>query len=1035
MANEDCGCGGLCGDCQHRTHHDAQQHLHHTESGPPIDTTTHPTGKHAPPIPTPKIADFAIVYVLGDGSKGRVIEEFAGQTGYHIRTIPQGRFSNPIMVAAGGGYLCVVDRFGTEDVLRITDKYAGAGPGGFDSDGFPLDSVDWGNLPDIKQIQVGAFVSGVQILPRGTLIATVPNGGRTTFFKYDVDGSFPLYNGLFTLPAPYDAVGDATGVPCVVDQTNPDNIHEFLATVRDDVNHGALVKVNFLENKVTGLIGLPAGIPYGVASVDNILSVMMGDASGITTVYRMERLDDTDYMVSLYSDRSLPAPESRAISKTFTTLDAPEEAPETYYGVTSTLAHNFKGPLSSAEETTPSAAVAAGGRNLGATTTDAKNDNRTPVATSYHTKHYQTLDPVPVKCQRIDNPTGAGLPTILDLDTLNNTVAELLRYISGADMDTTKPLFRFVHGKHYDYLSDGGFTYGCVSVDGSTVIPVTSALNPVSMAIDRSTEPGKLKELPDAKTALVDAKTGLLVYESIKPLGFLWYGGTMAALRLSDEAQHSIHRTGCSDVVDAAIEAYDGIEVIYTPTSGVITRQNKSIVTPTNFSTVNDGRGPWALFIPRVTPGRFSVTPYDSKPVLAKDTDGSFLPWWIGHQANPGEEIGRQSTMFYPNVGTIFTPSFSTSAQCGFFGLNWRKDRRDLGVDHNNLPIVDFKTPDSILNFRYAPLDLTPAYEAATPESVSAGLPVLPPLTPFTAQSGLGQESKLRRAAIFDTDIRSWVGVELKLDRGGILTDGQGDWVQPAAWDNGLGIPIGPSAYVPHSEAIICGGADVGQPGAGASIGSAYDFGDHAGDGAFGVWQIDVFANGKPIKSISTQVTFLEQIEYMAPTEAVDALTTTLLAEGGVGIHGYHKGRVYFSPEAITEITVRARLVNYALAVYRVGWHTVSFTHPDEMGGASFCPGKDPGFFTGNNCEAPCCGNVSCLSQIFFGNKLFSTDVVRPVVTNILWEGTTTWRIPDSNNPYKTAGLGVGTLFNVFMSFDLNSPMSAWAINLRVGSG
>lgn len=1029
MPSGDCFCEGLCEHCAPKTHHDAQAPLHHSPSTPPISDEKQPKGRRADFIATPKVADFARVYVLGENSDGRVIEQFAGQTGYHIRTIPQGRFFNPIMVAAGAGYLVVVDRFGTEDVLRITDKYAGAGPEGFNEDGFPLDSVNWGGIADIKQIEVGAFVSGVQVLPRGTLIATVPNGGHPTFFRYDVDGDFALYNGLFTLPAPYDTIGDAVGVPCAVDQTDADSLHEFLATIRNDTDDGALVKVNFLENKVTGLVGLPQGLPYGVASVENILSVMMGDESGITSVYRMERLDNTGYMVSLNSDRLIPAPASETITKTFTTLDAPQETPEAYFGIASKLTHNFKGSLSSREEVDLDPAVAQGGRALASTTTDAKNDNRTPIQTHYNTRHYQ-IGAVPVNCQRIDNPSGEALPIILDLDTLGNTVSEMLRYTSGGDPDTTKPLFRFVHGKHYDYLSDGGFTYGCVEAGSSTIIPVTSGLNPVSMAIDRSTEPGRLKELPDAKAALVDAKTGLLVYAGIKPLGFRWYGGQSAGLRLSDEARHTVKRTGCSDQIDAAIETYDGIEVLYD-SAGKVTLQQQSLLHPGTFSNAHDGRAPWALFIPRVTPGKFGVQPYDTKPLLAKDSGGAFLPWWpVGQRNNPAEEVGIQNTMFYPKrTANTNTPSFSTSGTSGFFGLNWQKERVQTGVDDQGHPIVIFQTPDSILNHRLSPMDLTPAYEPDAPETVDTGL--TPPQTPFAVLPGLGQEPDLRRIAIFDTNIRSWVAVEVFLERTGVFSDGTADWVQPIASDNGLGVPVGVSAYSAASESIVCSSGD--NP-VGASPGSAYDYGDHAGDGAFGFWQIDVFANGRPIKTIATQVTFPEQIQYLAPAEAVEGLETTFNASGS-SLLGYHKGRVYFSPEVITEITIRARLVNYALSVYRVGWHTINFTHQDFIAEHGvLCPGTDPGFFAGNNCEATCCGNVACTSQIFFGNKLFANDPVRPVVVNTLWEGSVTYRIPTENNPYLTKGYGVGTLINGYLQFDLNGAMSAWNINLRAGS-
>jgi len=973
------------------------------------------------------VADFVVAYVLGDGPEGRVIEQFAGQTGYHIRTIPSSRFTNPIAVGAGAGYLVVVDRFGAEDLIRVTDKYGGAGAGAFDDDGFPSDSIDWGAVADIRAISTGGRVSGIQVLPRGVLIACVNMGtGVPTFVKYDLVESYAPYNGIFTLPEPYDALGDAVGVPCLVDQTRGEWAHEFLVAIRNDANGSILAKVDFLQEKVTGLIGLPAGQPYGVVNTGGIMSVLMGDETRVTSTFRLERLDNSSFMPGLYSDLYVPqANGSTAISETFSPLDLPGVAPSNYYDFSNALNRRFGSPFAPGEETSPYSAINDGGRAIPATTTGAKNDNRTPTASSYDTAAYGPIYTVPA--QEIQNPAGAGIPDIKGVDVVHNTVAELTFYASGSQADPQKPLYRLLHGTHFDYLSDGGFTYGCRSESDDTVVPVTSGLFPVSVAIDKSSEPGRLKELPDLKVALVDQKTGLMVYGSTKPLGFRWYGGLMAGVRLTDVAQERVRRTPCSDEVETNFKLFDGIKYTQDAAGRVseITRDDDYQI---SFATANDGRRPWNLFIPRVTPGTPSVQPYDSRPVRTMDGDGAFLDWWLSPsvRANPATTIGERSRMFYPKrTPNTNDPTFATSVRAGFFGLNWRKERVD-GEDES----VTFVTPDSVLDYELGPLDRTPAYEADTPEEAETGLSTDPPLAAFTVDDGLGELPDLTRAVIFDTDIRSWLGFEVKLDRTAVFSDGAANWTQPDAYENGLGIPVG---ITPNLFSSYCYSVSLGR---GAAWANAYDYGDTAGDGAAGVWQIDLLANGRPINSVATKVTFAEQLT-MAPEEAQELLQATMQASGGVdpGV-GYHKGKVYFSSEVVTSITIRARLVNYAFGVYRIGWHTLSYDHNDFIGdGPSLCPGADPGFYAGNNCEASCCGNVACLSQVQFGNKLFASDPTRPVVINTVWEGAVTFKIPTANNPYQALGLGVGTIIDGYLEFNLNGPMSGWNVNLRSGGG
>lgn len=270
-----------------------------------------------------------------------------------------------------------------------------------------------------------------------------------------------------------------------------------------------------------------------------------------------------------------------------------------------------------------------------------------------------------------------------------------------------------------------------------------------------------------------------------------------------------------------------------------------------------------------------------------------------------------------------------------------------------------------------------------------------------------------------DTNIRSWIGVDILLDRLGVVSDGVDGYLNPTYWANGLGKRVGGNDYGGPSNNFC------------HSAAFSYEAGYLAGDGAVGLWEIDVLANGKPINSLATRVTFMEQLTSLAPMEAQGLLQATMLASGGVNpLLGYRKGKVYFSSEVIESVTIRARLVNYAHGVYRVGYHTV---HRIDSAGyigdpGVWCPGPDPGVFAMVNCES-CCGNVSCLSYMFFGNKLYSNDPVYPRTRQILWEGEATYTVSD--DPYRDQlNVGMGRVIDAYFEFKLNAPMGSYNVDI-----
>lgn len=1026
-----------------------------------------------------KLGDFVRVYVLGEGAEGTVIEQFAGQTGYHIRTIPQERFTNPVMVAAGAGYLAVVDRGDEFDTIRITDQYGGAGAEAFDDNGFPSSEIDWTAVADIKTFAVSGFLSGLQILPRGTLVGTINAGnGIPTFIKGDVDGDFESYNGEFTLPAPYDTLGDAVGVPCPVDQSQGSRMHEFLALVRNDEEGSAIVKVDFATGEVKGLLGLPEGQPYGVSHTGGVASIMMGDANGITHVYRVAGLNDSNFMSYLRWADSVPkAEEPTAISETFVPLDVQGQELDDYYGIALDANHEFQAPFSSREETVADPAVLEGGRPITPTTTVAKNDDRVSEDGTYTTQHYGGEDGVEIPAQIITNPSGDDLPSITDLDSVENTVGELLVYDRSQLESIEDPLFRLVHGTHYDYLSDGGFVFDCADPDSDVPIPVNSELRPLSIAIDRATEPGSLKPLVDLKVALVDKLNGRFVYPDIKSKGYKFYGGNMAGIKIAPSpdaapnpnsegvfdpelrANPAVRKTPCTARERARMEDYDGIHVEDT-SAGQITELEPEGAAAL---TANDSHRPWNLHIPRVIDGTLYLHPYRTLPVL---TQGR--PTWEGVLASPIAAAITLNAMTFPKKGSD-TPdqSFSVSgANSGFFGLNWATN---IGTDE------------------IESIDLTPARITANTETVPAITPV-PPEAVLAPIDGLEEYPELVRGVVFNTPIRTWVNISADLLAGirppaGVaftvndleqiyiigssflggyaVTEYPAEryynddlsfslpWLWWVPFRIGSTLTVGPGEYVGYSRAT----------------GIAHYYGDKAAS-AVGVWVIDVLADGVPIDSVATRVTSESEITSLAPSEMQSILSASLQTDN---ITNGFVGRVYYSASAISQITVRARLFNHALNIVRkyyvkhynvIGVYSAPGGNPadfiefraqiDSNPEGIYEPGDYSGVCADTFADAagssvsPWSLYPNCMETDAFTGRPTAAEIsyiqswaanerdllnstgpyAQPEFNRKIWDGRATFTV--SANPYADDNLSVGVFFNATLNFNLNGPMSGW---------
>lgn len=357
----------------------------------------------------------------------------------------------------------------------------------------------------------------------------------------------------------------------------------------------------------------------------------------------------------------------------------------------------------------------------------------------------------------------------------------------------------------------------------------------------------------------------------------------------------------------------------------------------------------------------------------------------------------------------------------------------EMGDDYESNPIL-FKTPRNIMKTIYK-MD----YHAGQEIDVRDGASSIKRVTPIIDKAKVWEPCKIevvtldeakqdevkktcQGGIIVDPGIRSWIGLDILCNYWGVVTDGVANYAHDETLENGLGRCLGASPYLhgynPRDNPF------------GRFPGNEYEAGytcSTRGDGAIGQFEVLVLFNGKPAKEIATQVTYLEQIMHLAPEEIQDKLFYDMMIRN-VGIeNGFHKGKVYYSDEIITEVTIRVRLINYAHDVFRYGFNTVEIYHnwwPN-------CPGYDPGYWAGNDCEGMACGNVQCTSMMFGGNhKLRADDPVYPLTKQLVWEGEAVYTIEDGANPFLAKNQQVGYFMDCYFDFDLMAPMNAYRVDI-----
>ena len=941
--------------------------------------------------------------------------------------------------------------------------------------------------------------------------------GDPTIVGGPFDATTP-YEGIQQLPAPFDTIGNPTGCMALFDANGGQRMFEVFAVAQDSTLGASVVLFDFVQNKVAGHFGLPeGGSAISMHQSGEIINVLFN--TGTTTeIIRASVAQQTYFMAGQRSAITVPESTEFPVFHTFSPQDDPSFANvvqptiddlvgylsfagllnknSNYFGQNTAVSGNnvyttagvFLGTVQSliilllsggSIDASDPAAPLVQKSHLTVTPdgpftqiTPASNsitemDGRLPTTTVYKTQFGPTTDlgtsyPAQVVPSTSFNP--------IYLEGTEDTIAELYAKNDPATgkIDITKAIFLLMHGSHYDWLSRGGFTYGCTT--GGTTVAQTNGIVGVSIATDASGELGQHKDLPDLKVVLYDSLTGLVIYRQPKPQGFTIFGGQYADLSLVDS---NVRKSQCGLNVDAEASIFDGIDrndpdpVPPALGTGYPVMASSEVPVDAWNTSDTDLNFPWQLFSRRTqgitstksTPSGGAqyvtrVTPKLSSWTYQNPQGDDILPWWrtgAEELANPTQtSTNGNGQVFYPTLGGEPSPhTFIANSLGGFFNLGLLQVASTGVSPYEVIPIAQSLS---------AAINPSPSIQTIDPilggtDEIPAA--ITPKTPPWQAINVPGDGTNTTRGVVIDPGIRSWVSTEIKLNRDNRLTggDGQNIWEQPEDAGGNFGLNLGP-AYLPAPTTVspfICSGT-------GAIPGFVYDGGDFALDGAAGVWEVQVFVNGGPIANAMTQAQ-ANDITYLAPGDMQALLQDALTASGGVDPDvGLHYGKVYFSNEPITSVTIKVQLVNYAYNVIRFGqpltlqWvASVPSSNPEENSIVGFRPntvgseiingnvitlfsyGADPGFFWGNTSDAACVGNVTFIAPETA--KLCASDPDDAVVRNVLAEWTANYSIPEANNPYTALGLAIGTYISAYFEVDLNTGMFNYKINLRQGEG
>jgi len=1026
-------------------------------------------------------AESIVLYLLGyktvAGVQTRQLDMYSGLTGYHIRTVPGRRWNNPVLVGSGAGFLAIVDRAMGFDVIRITDQYCGLSEDDFDPDtGIVKDSINLETIQDLGKatLPTGCFVQGLTILPKGMLIANITTpDSKPTFLKFDVpsliDGiTQPDFNGITTLEEPFGTSGKLIGSPARFDMAVGNGMYYFLALVEDSLGERGIAVINFRDGKVPGFIGLsnlytPIAIAHGSGMIHVLVKDSFSSEAFGTKVLRLP-MNQGNYLMTggIENGESIPEPQNRAVTHTYASADGPVSVD----GNNDLLAQN----LNMAKQVNTKDDLTLMGTDTSPEAVDSRSiDSNYPTTSKsirIHSVENQELTayqsdltlpitvvelPINVKFYKIDGYANALIESGYELD-------------SDGSIDPTKSFFRVFHASHYDFLSDGGWSYGCDSD------LVTNGITPIDSSIDNLVYKGSLKDLPDLAPILIDYLTGNILYRFPKPVMLATYSGEFATMKLAEG--NRVIRTSCSDTLDTIATGLDGID---RPDKVAVRGEDGNAVYAFLHTTALEPNSDYDegsnLFNRAVLP----VTQY-ALMQLYYDSWDKGTPEWIANDLISPVTHTKDITVFQKRgvPSDVFFPTIDVISSGGYYFLNLIKVKSNLYDEltqdtqeiDDQIAILQAQEQTPEIETQIADLQAQKAtieqeILAIDPES-NNDLWVIPrsvlkkvyQIEPRTAQnidpvtgipyvdsisydySGSDRlescwsvvpvnslhestvvETK-NAGIIIDPGIRSWVNLYIQVGIDPYDGDeGISYYANDEYKNTSLGKKVGSNDQMHHPE-----NSDV----FGKYPGYTYEAGWKA-ISAIAKWKVGIVCydeSGIPVPHIEVETE--QEITDTAPQEIMSALADTFNIKKTYTEGGWYKGYVLNSFKKITRVEVEIVLSNHAFEVYKWGWRTIQVDHAT----LATCPGPDPGYFAGHNCEGAACGNVECTQYIFgSGNyALYPNETRKPETVQRVLRAFT--NITLNADPFAQNGYAIGTYIVGSVNVKLNDVMAAYRIDI-----